>query len=162
MSQKVNVKVNDSHVFDIDSETVKDMDCIETKPRSFHLIDKNKSYQAEIINANFNKKTYQVKVNNTSYKITILNTLDLLIKDMGFAVGTTKQINSIKAPMPGLILDINIKVGQKVMINDPLLILEAMKMENSITSPRDGIIKSVSANKGDAVEKNQLLIEFEN
>jgi biotin carboxyl carrier protein len=36
-----------------------------------------------------------------------------------------------------------------------------MKMENSITSPRDGIIKSISVSKGDAVEKNQLLIEFE-
>ena len=67
---------------------------------------------------------------------------------------------SIKAPMPGLILEINVKVGQEVKEDEPLLILEAMKMENIITSPRDGIIKSISVNKTDAVEKNQLLIEF--
>ncbi len=63
--------------------------------------------------------------------------------------------------MPGLILDINVKVGQEVQENDALLILEAMKMENIITSPRNGIIKSVSVKNGDAVEKNHLLIEFE-
>ena len=79
---------------------------------------------------------------------------------MGFAIGGTKHVNSIKAPMPGLILDINVKEGQEVKENDNLIILEAMKMENSITSPRDGIIKSISVNKSDTVEKNQLLIEF--
>jgi biotin carboxyl carrier protein len=63
--------------------------------------------------------------------------------------------------MPGLILEIHVRIGQAVNENDPLLILEAMKMENVITSPRDGIIKSISVKKSDAVDKNQLLIEFE-
>ena len=80
---------------------------------------------------------------------------------MGFEVGKTKQINAIKAPMPGLILEINVSVGQEVKENDNLLILEAMKMENSFSSPRDGIIKSIAVFKGDAVDKGQLLIEFE-
>jgi biotin carboxyl carrier protein len=76
-------------------------------------------------------------------------------------VGLTKQINAIKAPMPGLILEISVVVGQTVKENDSLLILEAMKMENSFLSPRDGIIKSISVILGDAVDKGQLLIEFE-
>ena len=63
--------------------------------------------------------------------------------------------------MPGLILEISVVVGQTVKENDPLLILEAMKMENSFLSPRDGVIKSIAAIKGDAVDKGQLLIEFE-
>jgi biotin carboxyl carrier protein len=78
-----------------------------------------------------------------------------------FEVGLTKQVNAIKAPMPGLILEINVVVGQTVQENDPLLILEAMKMENSFLSPRDGVIKSIAVTKGDAVDKGQLLIEFE-
>ncbi|WP_368731792.1 biotin/lipoyl-containing protein [Nostoc linckia] len=45
--------------------------------------------------------------------------------------------------------------------NDNLLILEAMKMENTFVSPRAGVIKSIAVNKGDAVDKGQLLIEFE-
>ena len=63
--------------------------------------------------------------------------------------------------MPGLILEINVEVGQEVVENDPLLILEAMKMENSFVSPRDGKIKSIAVVKGQAVDKGQLLIEFE-
>ncbi len=65
------------------------------------------------------------------------------------------------APMPGLILDIVVSAGQQVTENEPLLILEAMKMENAVLSPRDGIIKEIVANQGDAVDKNQLLIVFE-
>ena len=63
--------------------------------------------------------------------------------------------------MPGLILEINIEEGQEVKENDPLLILEAMKMENVINSPRDGVIKSIAVSQGNTVEKNALLIEFE-
>ena len=63
--------------------------------------------------------------------------------------------------MPGLILEIHVRIGQAVNEDDPLLILEAMKMENVITSPRDGIIKSISVKKSESVDKNQLLIEFE-
>jgi biotin carboxyl carrier protein len=80
---------------------------------------------------------------------------------MGFEVGAVKKVNDIKAPMPGLILEIKINIGQEVKENDVLLILEAMKMENVLTSPRDGVIKSISVKKGDAVDKNHLLIVFE-
>jgi biotin carboxyl carrier protein len=63
--------------------------------------------------------------------------------------------------MPGLILSVDVKIGQEVKEDDSLLVLEAMKMENVLTSPRDGIIKSISITKGETVNKNQLLIEFE-
>jgi biotin carboxyl carrier protein len=54
-----------------------------------------------------------------------------------------------------------VKEAQEVKEDDPILILEAMKMENVINSPRDGVIKSIKVNQGDTVEKNALLIEFE-
>ena len=80
---------------------------------------------------------------------------------MGFEVEKTKQVNVIKAPMPGLILEINVEVGQTVKENDNLLILTAMKMENSLLSPRDGLIKSIAVKVGDSLTKGALLIEFE-
>lgn len=153
-------KVNYNFDFEITNEDISSLDVIETSENKFHILQQNKSYQARITQSDFNSKSYQIKVNNNSYHVDISNNLDILIKDMGFAIGSTKHVNSIKAPMPGLILEINIEVGQEVKEDDSLLILEAMKMENIITSPRDGIIKSISAKKGDAVEKNQLLIEF--
>ncbi|MGY0392248.1 acetyl-CoA carboxylase biotin carboxyl carrier protein subunit [Bizionia sp. KMM 8389] len=161
MSQTYHTKVNNTYDFDLKKDTVLALDTLKESTNHYHILSDNKSYKAEITQQNFNKKTYQVKVNGTIYNIAIEDHLDSLIKDLGFEVGASKQVNDIKAPMPGLILDIAVKVGQEVQEDDTLLILEAMKMENVITSPRSGIIKSVSVNQGDAVDKNQLLIEFE-
>ena len=154
-------KVNDSLELKVSEDASNSLDAVMISDNMYHILHKNKSYKAEVVKRDFNSKTYQVKVNNTMFSVTIANHLDQLIKDMGFEVGATKHVNDIKAPMPGLILDINVTVGQEVKENDNLLILEAMKMENVLTSPRDGIIKSISVSKGEAVDKSQLLIEFE-
>ncbi|MBL7558737.1 acetyl-CoA carboxylase biotin carboxyl carrier protein subunit [Olleya sp. YSTF-M6] len=161
MNQKFNTKVNDSLQFTIDSESAKNLDVIETKPQLFHLLEQSKPSNIQIIDSNFNTKTYTIKVNNNSYTVKIEDDLDALIKSLGFEVGASKMVNDIKAPMPGLILDIMVKAGDQVTVDTPLLILEAMKMENSIVSPRDGVIKSVSGTKGNTVDKGELLIEFE-
>jgi biotin carboxyl carrier protein len=71
------------------------------------------------------------------------------------------KVNEIKAPMPGLVLDIIAEVGQEVNEGDNILILEAMKMENNIKSPTTGVIKEIKCEKGAAVEKNEVLILFE-
>lgn len=161
MSDNYKVKVNDSLSFDINKDSISQLDAVPTEANHLHILHQNRPYKAEIVSADFNQKHYTVKVNNNTYTVAIANDLDQLIKDLGFEVGLTKQVNAIKAPMPGLILEINVEVGQTVKENDPLLILEAMKMENSFLSPRDGVIKSIAASKGDAVDKGQLLIEFE-
>jgi biotin carboxyl carrier protein len=161
MSNTYKVNVNDSFQFDFEKEQVSQLDAVSIEANKFHVLHQNTPYKAEIVSANFNQKSYIVKVNNNSYTVAISDALDILIKKMGFEVGATKQVNAIKAPMPGLILEISVAVGQEVKENDSLLILEAMKMENSFLSPRDGIIKSISVSKGDAVDKGQLLIEFE-
>lgn len=161
MDNKYKVKVNGSLEFDITNENMSQLDAVETAPQTFHILQNNKPFKAQLVDSNFNRKNYTIEVNNNTYNVEISNPLDLLIEKLGFAFGTSKQVNSIKAPMPGLILDIHVKTGQEVKENDPLLILEAMKMENIITSPRDGIIKLVNIKKGDAIEKGHLLIEFE-
>ncbi|QCE42607.1 acetyl-CoA carboxylase biotin carboxyl carrier protein subunit [Psychroserpens sp. NJDZ02] len=161
MSQKFNVKTNDLYQFEIDSDTVKSLDAVETKKDSFHLLENNKPFRVEVLASDFDNKSYQIKVNNNLYTVQIENQLDALIKALGFEVGASKIIDNIKAPMPGLILDIMVNPGDEVTVNTPLLILEAMKMENSIVSPRDGIIKSVTGTKGNTVDKGELLIEFE-
>jgi biotin carboxyl carrier protein len=161
MSNSYKLNVNNTFNFDVEEDFISQLDAVSVEKDKFHILKDNTPYQAEIIATDFINKTYTVKVNNATYIVAIANTLDLLIKEMGFEVGAAKQVNAIKAPMPGLILEISIKVGQEVKQNDPLLILEAMKMENSILSPRAGVIKSITMTKGAAVEKGALLIEFE-
>ena len=161
MNNKFKVKVNNSLEFEISNDAVQKLDALKTSNNKFHVLQNNKPFKAELVDSDFNRKKYTIKVNKHSYVVDISNPLDLLIKKMGFTFGTTKHVNSIKAPMPGLILDIHVKVGQKVKTEQALLILEAMKMENVIISPRDGVIKSVNIAKGDAIEKGHLLIELE-
>ncbi len=70
------------------------------------------------------------------------------------------DIKQITASIPGTIVEIYIKPGQKMEIDDQLLILEAMKMRNRVNSPINGEIKSIKVKIGDIVRKNELLIEF--
>jgi biotin carboxyl carrier protein len=145
----------------MDQESVSQLDAVSVGPNDFHILQEKTPFKASIIASDFNQKKYTVVVNGNSYSVAIANPLDILIKEMGFETGLAKQVNAIKAPMPGLILEISVVVGQEVKENDNLIILGAMKMENSFLSPRDGIIKSISVAVGDAVDKGQLLIEFE-
>lgn len=154
-------KVNASYEFDVTKEAVDQLDAVETSTNKYHILQNNGSIKANIISSNFNKKTYSVKVNNNTYNVVLNDALDQQIAALGFEIGASKKVNDIKAPMPGLILEINVKEAQEVKEDDPLLILEAMKMENVINSPRDGVIKSIKVSQGNTVEKNALLIEFE-
>ena len=64
---------------------------------------------------------------------------------------------TVKAPMPGNILDVKVKAGASVKAGDVLVILEAMKMENEILAPQDGTVASVNVNKGDTVNSGDVL-----
>lgn len=67
---------------------------------------------------------------------------------------------SLEAPMPGTILNILVSPGQQVTENQPLLILEAMKMENEIVADRSGTITAVHVQKGEVVNPGQPLLEI--
>ena len=67
----------------------------------------------------------------------------------------------ILAPMPGKILQVMVKVGDKVAEDDELLILEAMKMENPIYSTAGGVVKEVKVAKDDTVDSDQVLVVLE-
>ncbi|WP_109097463.1 acetyl-CoA carboxylase biotin carboxyl carrier protein subunit [Aquimarina sp. AU58] len=160
MSSTYKVSVNTIFDFEFTEEDISKIDMVSNSKSTHHILQNNKSFHTEIVQSDFNTKKYTVKVNNNSYQVDITNELDTRIAAMGFSIGSSKQVNAIKAPMPGLLLDVQVEIGQEVKEDDPLLILEAMKMENIILSPRDGVIKSISATTGDAVDKGQLLIEF--
>ncbi len=161
MQNRYKVIVNDSLEYNFGNQEISSLDTQKIAPAKFHVLKEGRSFKAEILESSFHKKTYSVKINSNIYEVVISNELDLLIEEMGLSLGQAKVVNDIKAPMPGLILDVNIKEGDKVKEGDYLLVLEAMKMENTLTAPRDGVVKSVSVKKGETVEKNQLLIEMD-
>lgn len=126
----------------------------------FHILLDNKSYRAEVVKADEHTKSLSLKINGRIYVVELKDKFDLLLEKMGMNSGVAGKVNNIKAPMPGLIIDLRVREGDHVKPGDPLLILEAMKMENIIKASGEGTVKSVKVKKGDSVEKNQVLIEF--
>ncbi len=64
----------------------------------------------------------------------------------------------IKAPLPGLVVEVAVTAGQKVQTGDILLVLESMKMENRLCSPQDGTVKTVHVSARDQVNQGQTLL----
>ena len=136
MSNSYKLSVNNSTPIELSESDLKNLDAVSIEKKQFHILKDNKPYHAEIISTDFIAKKYTVKVNNNTYEVAIANPLDSLIKDMGFEVGLAKQVNAIKAPMPGLILEISVVVGQEVKENDSLLILTANGKQFLVASRR--------------------------
>jgi biotin carboxyl carrier protein len=143
------------------AEEAGQFDVVSLGQDAYHVLYRHQPFDVRITAVDFSRKTYEVEVNGNRYSARISDDLDQLIAQMGFELHSSRNVSRIEAPMPGLILDIQVSAGQEVKEGDPLLVLEAMKMENVILSPRDGIIKKVAVQIGAAVEKKHLLVEFE-
>jgi methylmalonyl-CoA carboxyltransferase small subunit len=66
-----------------------------------------------------------------------------------------------RSPIAGIVQRVNVQVGQKLQVNDLLVVLEAMKMETNITAHTAGTVKVIMTSPGEAVKSGQALIEFE-
>jgi biotin carboxyl carrier protein len=136
-------------------------DIIRQPDGSFHVIYGNRSVILRLLEANADGKKLKMEVEGEAYYVEIRDELDQMLDKLGFSAVSARQVREIKAPMPGLVLDIHVDVGQEVAEGDKILILEAMKMENSILVHTNARIKTIHISKGQAVEKGQVLVELE-
>ena len=137
------------------------IDLIQQSETSCHVIYKNQSFNIELISKENDGKNIELNINGKNHTLNITDPYDKLLKELGIDITASLKVSEIKAPMPGLVLDILVSENDTVKLGDSLLVLEAMKMENNIKSPIDGIIKSVQVKKSTTVEKNQILIQFQ-
>jgi acetyl/propionyl-CoA carboxylase alpha subunit len=77
------------------------------------------------------------------------------------AQGGAAESSALTAPMPGTVIRVLAKAGDRVTHRQPLLVLEAMKMETPVVSPYDGVVKAVHVKEGDRVTGGALLVELE-
>lgn len=118
-------------------------------------------YHARLVSQDHRNKKYEISINGRYFNLQLQTPLDRMIADMGLNRSRKKDTNSLAAPMPGMVLSVQVENGQAVKEGQALLILEAMKMENVLKCPIDGVIKQVLTSQGEAVDKGQALIEFE-
>lgn len=146
---------------ELKSDELQSVDLVKRGDGQYHIISDYASMDAQVHHIDLDNKTVTLTVDDVQYTFAIEDQYDALVKQMGLSVVSSQKVGAVKAPMPGLILEILVSEGQEIKEGDDLLILEAMKMENVLKAAGDGTIKSIEASKGDAVEKGQLLIEME-
>lgn len=126
-----------------------------------NLLHKHRSVNATVLDENETRKRQVLDIQGEKYAVQIKDELDQVLDNMGFSKDAGHHIKEIKAPMPGLVLQVTVTEGQHVKEGEKLLILVAMKMENSILLHENAVIKRIAVAAGQAVEKGQLLIELE-
>ena len=114
-------------------------------------------------------KKYKVKVNGKTYNVLLeameevkdesiaLENKEVKVENKITPVGDAKEVLS---PIQGTILNVLVKVGQKVKKGDVLLLIEAMKLENEVNAPSDGEVVEVLIDKGQSVTANQVLVRI--
>lgn len=85
---------------------------------------------------------------------------DLLVDEFGLGDDAAAG-GDVRAPMPGLVLDLLVEEGDEVEPEQGLLVLEAMKMENELKAPSGGVVGTIHTVAGEAVEKDAILVEIE-
>lgn len=137
------------------------IDRVKSNAHNWHILKDGNSYNIEILRIDKLAKQIDLKMNGKFSTVKLSDEFDALLKSLGMDNLAAKKVLELKAPMPGLVLNVAVKAGDTIAKGDALLVLEAMKMENIIKSPTEGVIKKIHIEKGNAVEKNQLLISFQ-
>ena len=154
------VKVNDFE-FSFTQEEIDAADFLQRSGANVHLLKNHRSFNAVLREMDASGKQQLLEIGGQRYVVQIKDELDQMLDKMGYSTDTGKKIKELKAPMPGLVLEVFVSEGQQVKAGEKLLILVAMKMENSILAQADATVQRLHIAAGEAVEKGQLLLTFE-
>lgn len=104
---------------------------------------------------------YALWMDGYRYDVEALDERMRTIRDLTNASAASGGPRPLVAPMPGLIVRVNVRAGESVEAGQGLVVMEAMKMENELRTTTAGVVKNVCIQPGVAVEKGALLVEFE-
>jgi|APGre2960657444_1045066.scaffolds.fasta_scaffold20396_2 biotin carboxyl carrier protein len=129
--------------------------------RFFSLIYNGNTFHGEVIDEQLENGFLKVKVNHRFFTISKTRSLDKLILELGLDKEKIKTLRNLKAPMPGRVIGIAVKIGDEIEVGSELMTLEAMKMENVLKSNGIGKVKLIHIGLQQVVDKGTILITFE-
>jgi len=118
------------------------------------IID-NKSYDVII------EDEKSVSIENELYEVLVEDEKQKKLREIGKKIHHHEEKLAIVAPMPGLIVKVEAKVGDRVKAGHGLIIMEAMKMQNELKAPKDGVVKEILVREGMSVNWGDTLIALE-
>lgn len=138
--------------------------------KNFNFNIQDNSYKVRILSHEGN--TIELEVNGTSYSVKMKEETKkaktpTLVRAASKRPAEPLKVNpgssktKIVAPIPGVVLSLDVKVGDTIKVGDRLLVLEAMKMENNIASEKAGTVTAVNVSVGQQVLQNEVMIELE-
>lgn len=143
--------------------------------KEFKYTIDGKNYEVQIVDINEETNIASIKVNGEEFEVGMEKPAEEEKKktvlgkpvqedagDAGTTVAANANVaNAIKAPLPGTITTINVKVGDEVKAGDALVVLEAMKMANNIEAEKDGKVTAVCVKVGQSVMEDDALVVVE-
>ena len=142
--------------------------------KKFKFVINGNAYEVEVLG--FEENIAKIEVNGTEYNVEVQKDLKMtktptLVRaepprptprESKIPRTPSQTINvAIRAPLPGTIITVLVKAGEKVALGQKLLTMEAMKMENNVLSEKDGVVKVVHVKPGQAVAQSEVLVEIE-
>jgi len=151
------VEHNNIHV----SDPEKGIEIVQRDDETLWIVTPNKVHTLRCLNIDRATKEVTLLHQGQKHTLKISEPIDEILASMGLEDALTPKIDFVKAPMPGLVLDVKVHPGDTIKKGETLLILEAMKMENAIKSPIDAVVKSIEVQPQQAVDKNAILVHFQ-
>lgn len=143
----------DGRVLSVDCRTFGD-------PNTFSLLIDRRSFLIEAAPVRPDNGEYFARVMGRHYDVQVLDELMVAVRDAE-KVHEHSGAFTVKAPMPGMVIEVKVAPGDHVCAGDAVLVMEAMKMRNELTSLVAGTVQSVTAAVGDKVESQAALIVIE-
>ena len=139
---------------------LKDIQLEKLDENLFKVISSSGDKIIEVLDIDLSSKKMRIRHDHHTYLISFQDELDRVLEKLGINSSDQSGETTLKAPMPGRILEVSVEVGQSVSEGDGLLVLEAMKMENVLRAEMAGTIKKINVSAEESVDKNQVLVEI--
>jgi biotin carboxyl carrier protein len=154
-SREYTVEILDEHHLAVDG-VMYEIDFVPVSNQPvYSLIVNGESYDAHVYP---DEEVWQVLFQGHNYTVQVEDEREKRLRAALTGAAVEQEEFHLKAPMPGMVISVQVQAGQAVKKGDVLLILESMKMQNELRSPRDGIVGRVRVAAGDRVEKKDTLL----